>query len=97
MHGRAIDLARPRSVHKRDYLACSQFIQIVRIGTNAPQAIDLASDTRRQQGMLQHMHVQIRSVAAYNELPMLSRGKAEIPQASRRAACAKCRSIPGYR
>ena len=42
-----------------------------------------------------YMHVQIRSAAAYTELHMLSRGKAEIPLASRRAAWVKCRSIPG--
>lgn len=73
----------------------AQFIQIVRIVTNAPQAIDLASDTRRQQGIAaQYINVQIRSAAAYRVLHILSRGKAEIPLASRRAACAHCKSVP---
>ena len=42
----------------------AQFIQIVRIGTNAPQAIDLASDTRRQQGM-----IHIACTSRYGVLP----------------------------
>lgn len=40
------------------------------------------------------MDIQIRSAAAYTELHMLSRSKAEIPLASRRAGCANCKSVP---
>ena len=40
------------------------------------------------------MPVQIGTAAAYTELHMLSRSKAEIPLASRRAACADCKSVP---